>query len=134
MSDKKCYSINNEDFSYDELDDAVIAALEEPDVSVGDVVTVYEGDAVPWKAGDFTGWNLDHITNAAYDEGGEYAEDYLSGVTKEQEADLDKRVADAVNQWADDHGLHPNFYQVRNVKEHRFVMTSETGDYEPSEI
>lgn len=131
---KKCYSTNNEDFNYDELDDAVQSALDDPSVNVGDVVTVYEGDAVAWKAGDFTGFTLDHISNAAYDEGGEYAEDYLSDVSKEQEADLDKRVADVVNQWADDHGLQPNFYQVKNVQELRFVMTSETGDYEPSEI
>jgi len=67
----KCFSTNNEDFSYDELDDAVRDALYDPEIKVGDVVTVYEGDAVRFKAGDFSGWNLDQILNTACDEGGE---------------------------------------------------------------
>ena len=127
----KCFSTNNEDFSYDELDDAVRDALDDPEIKVGDVVTVYEGDAVRFKAGDFSGWNLDHITNAAYDEGGEYAEDYLSGVTKEQEAELDKMVEDAVNAWADKHGLQPTFYRVINAKE---VQARHTGGDEGYEL
>lgn len=125
----KCFSTNNEDFSYDELDDAVRDALDDPEIKVGDVVTVYEGDAVRFKAGDFTGWNLDHIQNAAYDES-EYAEDYLSGVTKEQEAELDKCVADAVNAWADKHGLQPKFYRVVNTKEVQARYTGGDDGYE----
>lgn len=134
MSDKKCYSTNNEDFTYDELDDAIRYAIDDESINVGDVVTVYEGDAVPWKAGDFTGFTLDHISNAAYDEGGEYADDYLEGVTKEQEADLDKRIADAVNQWADDYALQPNFYQVKNVKEVQARFIGGDDGYELLEI
>lgn len=127
---EKCYSTNNEDFNCTDLHDAIVSALECPLAKVGDIVTVYEGDAVPWKAGDFTGFTLDHISNAAYDEGGEYADGYLEGVTKEQESDLDKRIADVVNQWADDHGLQPNFYRVANVKEIRAKLTNEDGTYE----
>ena len=133
----KCYSTNNEDFSYNELDDAIRDALDDPEIEVGSVVTVYEGDAARFKAGDFTGWNLDNITNAACDES-EYAEDYLSGITKEQEAELDDMVEAAVNAWADKHGLHPTFYRVKNVKEvqARYVGDNEyelLSDYDPAD-
>lgn len=114
---KKCYSLNNEEFNYDELDEAIRDAIDDPKINIGDVVTVYEGDAVPFKCGDFVGSILDDITNTAYDEGGEYSEDYLADVTKEEEADLNKRVADVVNQWADDYGYQPKFYRVDNAKE-----------------
>ena len=50
---------------------------------------------------------------------------------KEEEADLDKRIADVVNQWADDYGLQPNLYRVENVKELQVkLLNTETGDYE----
>jgi len=44
MSDKKCYSTNNEDFTYDELDDAIESAIDGSMVPIGGIVTVYEGD------------------------------------------------------------------------------------------
>jgi len=134
MSDKKCYSTNNEDFNYDELDDAIRDAIDDPAINIGDVVTVYEGDAIHFKAGDFTGFTLDAITNTAYDEGGEYCDGYLDHVTKEQGADLDKRIADVVNQWADDHGLQPNFYRVENVKEVQAKFIGGDEGYELLEI
>jgi len=130
MSEQKCYSLNDEDFTYDELDDAITDAFDDSTIDIGSEIIVFEGDAVKFQAGDFTGFNLDSITNSAYDEGGEYSESYLEGVTKEQEADLDKRVADAVNQWADDHGLQPNFYRVANVKKIRVKMVDKSGNYE----
>jgi len=134
MPDKKCYSTNNEDFTYDELDDAITFAIDDLSINIGDIVTVYEGDAVQFKAGDFTGFTLDAITNTAHDEGGEYSDGYLDQVTKEQEADLDKRIADVVNQWADDHGLQPNFFRVKNVKEVQARFIGGDEGYELLEI
>lgn len=133
MSDKKCYSTNNEDFNYSEMDDAISDAIDDPTINVGDIVTVYEGDAVMWKAGEFTGFMLDAISNCAADEAGEYSDDWPN-CTKEQEADLDKRIADVVNQWANDHGLQPNFYRVQNVKEIQAKFIGGDDGYELLEI
>lgn len=131
---EKCYSLNNEEFNYTELEDAIRDKFDDLSIKVGDVVTIYEGDAILWKAGDFAdGFPLDTLSNHAYDEAGEYADEWPN-CTKEQEADLTQRLKDVVNQWADDHGLQPQFYHVENVKELRFVMTSETGDYVASGI
>ena len=130
MVPDKCYSTNNEDFVYNEMDDALMSAFDDPETKIGTIVTVYEGDPVRFKAGDFTGFTLDTITNTAYDEGGDYAGYYLDQVTKEQEADLDKRIADVVNQWADDYGLQPTFYRVANIKEIRAKLISDSGEYE----
>ena len=127
---EKCYSTNGEDFNYTEIEDAIRDAFDDPDIAVGSFVVISEGDAIKWKASELTGFTLDSIVNSAYDEGGEYADGYLEDVTKEQEADLDKRIAETVNKWADDYGLQPNFYRVANVKEIRVKLTSETGDYE----
>lgn len=127
---EKCYSTNNEDFNYTELEDAIRDAFDNPEIVVGSEVSIFEGDAIKWKAGELTGFTLDSIVSTACDEGGEYADGYLEDVTKEQEADLDKRIAETVNKWADDYGLQPNFYRVTNVAEIRVKMISEDGSFE----
>lgn len=55
----------------------------------------------------------DVIENAwqmASDNNGEYAEDYLSDVSKEATKELD----DLLIAWAEKHDLYPNFYQIIN--------------------
>lgn len=126
---EKCYGINDEYFNHSELEDAITEALDNPDLPVGAVVKVYEGDAVPWKAGDFSdGFPVDSLMERAYDEAGEHAGDWPD-CTKEQETDLEQRIKDVVNQWADDHGLQPKFCRVDNVREIQVELTSEDGSY-----
>ena len=128
---EKCYSTNNEDFNYTEEEDAVNDVFDFVGAEAGAIATIYEGDAVKWKAGDFARCNIDSMSECACDEAGEYAKDYLNGVGKEEEADLDKRIADVVNQWADDYGLQPGFYRVENIKEIQVkLLNTETGEYE----
>ncbi len=127
---EKCYSLNNEDFNYTEMEDALRDKFDDLDIKLGDVVTIYEGDAVLWKAGDFAdGFPVDTLSNGSYDEAGEYADEWPN-CTKEQDQDLVQRIKDVVNQWADDHGLQPTFYRVENVKEIQAKLTSIDGDYE----
>lgn len=131
---EKCYSTNGEDFNYTEIEDAIESAFDDPDLPIGTVVTIDEGDAIPWKAGDFAdGFPVETLANSAYDEAGEYADGWPN-CTKEQESDLAQRIKSAVNQWADDHGLQPRFYRVANIKEIKVKLTSKTGDYEILEI
>jgi hypothetical protein len=127
---KKCYSTDEEEFNYDTLDDAATSALDDPKITVGTIVTLYEGDAIPWKASDFApGFNLDTLSQNAYDNAGEYADDWPD-CGEAAGSDLDRRIAELVDQWADEHGVQPNFYHVKNVKTIHVKLTNEAGDYE----
>lgn len=134
MSDKKCYSTNNEDFSHDCIEEAINDRLSDEFLASGTVITIYEGDAVKQKAGNFAKWDvIDELSCSAGDECGEYADDWPN-CTKEQSDDLDERIAAVVNQWADDHGLQPNFYTVENVKEIQVELLDIDGNYKILEI
>jgi len=127
---KKCYSTNNEDFTYTDCDAAIQSALDDPEIKVGDVVTIYEGDSIEHKAGDFAAfWPIDKLKENANEECGEYSESWLTHCTKEQEGDLEDRIKAVVNQWADDYALHPNFYGVENIKEIKVELLDEDGNY-----
>jgi len=127
---RKCYSINNEDFIFSELCDAIIEAFDLQSVSVGDVVTVYEGDAIQCKAGDFGYSGVCAMLDDAYDQAGDSSEGYLKNVTKEQEVDLLSRLTNTINQWADDYGLQPDFCKVENIKEIRARFIGGDSEYE----
>lgn len=125
----KCYSTNGEEFNYDDIEDAIRDAFDDPAIEVGAVVIIHEGDAVPHKAGDFAPTDIiDTLACGAGDDGGEFAGDWPD-CTRDQEKDLKQRVRDAVNQWADEHDLHPTFYGVANSREIWVEMTDEDGGY-----
>lgn len=127
---EKCYSINGEEFNYTELEDAIRDAFDDARMKVGNTVTIFEADAELWKAGCFAdAFPVDTLCNRAYDEAGEYADNWPD-CDKDQEADLEQRIKDVVNQWADDYGLQPNFWQVSNVKKLNVKMLTEEGQYE----
>ena len=123
---QKCYSTNNEDYIYDDIESAIESSIDDLSIQVGSEFLVYEGDAIKYKAGDFSNGLLNYIVESAYGCGEEYSDGYLDEVTKEQEAELDNRIADAVNQWADEHGFQPKFGRVDNIKEIRVRVISES--------
>ncbi len=134
MSAKKCYSINNEDFNYDEIEEAITDKLSDEFLPTGTVITIYEADAVHHKAGEYAdAFPIDTLMNNAWDDGGEYAEDWPN-CTKEQDKELGTMIADAVNLWADKHGLHPTFYGVVNTKEIQVELLDMEGNYKILEI
>lgn len=61
---------------------------------------------------------IEHMQEAAYDEVGEVAEGWLCNVTKEQEADLEDRVSQAIKAWLFIHGKQPTFFGVTEVEWH----------------
>ena len=128
----KWYSINEEDFTSTELDDVVADAWDNSTYASGAEFSVWEGDAVVKKAGSFLNVDLmlEHMTEAAYDESGDWAEDWLQDCTNGQTEDLACQIYELVNQWADVYKLQPKFGTVENVKEIRIRITSEEGDWE----
>lgn len=55
---------------------------------------------------------IDAVQCQAAEEGGEYGEDYLSDVTKEQVKELENALEVAFQAWIEKHNLYPNFYTV----------------------
>lgn len=128
----KCYSTNDEDYSYDEIEDAIRDKIaDHPELTPGDIFTIWEGDAILWKAGDFAGgFCVDDLSDRAYAEAEESADGWLDSCPKEVKDDLETRIEVVVNQWADDHGLQPKFYRVENVCEVKVKVMSEDGEWE----
>ena len=60
---------------------------------------------------------LEKISEEAYDNAGECAEDYLSDVTGEMESELKNLILD----WANRHNLEPRFYEIGKVVETRYI-------------
>lgn len=69
---------------------------------------------------------IDEMRDRAYDEAGEFAEDWLDDVTKEQESELRATVQAAVTAWLDKHNHHPRWWTVTDVQEH--APSSPTGE------
>jgi hypothetical protein len=135
MDNEKVYSTNNEDFTYTELNSVVESVFDDPDIIPGQIVTVFEGDSVQYKAGDFAHfWPIDRLSESAYDSCGDYAENWLHNIPKEQEGDLEDRIKKVVNEWADDYGLHPDFYGVTNIKEIKIELLDTEGNYKIIEV
>ena len=126
-----CYSLNEEYFNHTEIEDAVREAFDYVGAQPGDIRTIYEGTTKEFKAGDFAPRYMEEmLAEQAYDDGGEYAENWLSGLRPEQKEDLAKRIKEAINAWADDHALHPTFYGVENVREIKVKLLDDDDNFE----
>lgn len=116
MSDvQECWSIDNECFNAVCLGELVDSNSD--DIVVGTVV--YKGDAVSADISSLLSAEdiVEMLSERAYDEYGEAAEDYPD-VSKEEMAELDKLLQGWIEKCC-----KPTFYSVRNVKE--YVITEE---------
>ena len=67
------------------------------------------------------------------DEGfGEWADDYLSDVTKEQYQELEERLDAVFNEWIEKNGLHAGFYKINSYSEYLFDKAE--GEFVTPEI
>ena len=125
------YSSDEETFNYESIDEAICDVFEsENSFSVGDIITVYSGEPVKRAASYFVRDIHEDMNERAYDEAGEWGEDYPE-CNKEQRDELQKMVNAAVDEWADKHNLQPKFYGIKNQKEIKAkLLNLETGDYE----
>ena len=117
------YSINEEEFRYDDLEEAIEMLLDNESES-GDTIILYSGTAEPYKFSDFMRRDvLDDISEHAYEEAGEWAGvDLWPDVSVDQEAELMTALASVANQWADKHQLQPTFYKVTDIKEIKMIV------------
>jgi len=126
---KKCYSHDEEDFSCDSVEEAAELAWDRNEENkIGDVITLWEGEAVPLSASRFTPPMADYLTERAYEEHGEYAEAWK--FSKEEEKSLQDAVDALVDEWATKNNMHPRFYKVTNVQPFQIRFTDEDGGCE----
>ena len=125
----KCYSRDEEDYSYDSHEEAAQYVWEnDGEFKVGDTITLWEADAVPIKASRFTPSMSEYLTEAAYEHIREYSDSWQ--FTEAQEKDLQEAVDRLVDEWADKNDMQPRFYDVRNPKPFLVRFTNEDGDCE----
>ena len=120
---KECYSNNGDDFIYDSIAEVVSALLDEVGVRVGEVVSVWEGVAVQNPASRYLCDIAGSMLDRAYEESGAYSDSW--GFSSIERESLQQDVSEAVDQWATKHKLHPRFYEVRGVVEHKVRITDD---------
>lgn len=119
---EECWSLDEEDFNHQSLGD-LIGTHE--DLKPGD--TVWVGEAVHPDAAQMVNVDsiLENIGEAAYDIGGEHAEDYPD-VTNEQSKELERLVADWLNR-----SCKTTFWTVTNIKPYRLSADDFPNDSTP---
>lgn len=64
---------------------------------------------------------IEAVQADAYDEGGEYAENYLDDVTKEQREELEEQLDVVFNAWLEKYDLYPNFYTIPAHETYKYI-------------
>lgn len=76
---------------------------------------------------------VESVICQADDEGfGEWADDYLSDVTKEQYQELEEQLDAVFNAWIEKNGLHAGFYKINSYSEYLFDKAE--GEFVTPEI
>ena len=133
----KCYSEKGENFNFVSIEDLARQLIDDETVRIGDVVTIHRGEAIKRKAGEYMqgcGYDIDEMICNAYDDCGEYVEDWLSELKKDVISELEDSIKTAVNLWADKHDLHPTFYTVVNTDEVKIKIVDDNGGYEMMQL
>lgn len=124
MSDatpKYVYPHNGEDSWVDNEDSAVDSAMFEKG-EVVDSVKIYRGEAHGYTHDTFAfdiGADIQEILQeAAHGEGGEFSEDYLEDLSKEQLDDLTR----IITEWLNKNAVQPTFFSVKNVESYEVKL------------
>lgn len=125
------YSFDNESYSstYNNTEEALKEALEEIQIfekNDYDNVPkkVYIGECEMFKPNlSSSGWDvIEAAICQADDEGfGEWDEDYLSDVTKEQHEELEEELDAVFQKWITRHGFEAGFYKVNRYDTYNYV-------------
>jgi hypothetical protein len=115
---KWCYSFNEENFEGDFRTKAEAIAEAEYYVYEADDDRdfIYVGQTKEVIVSINTNWLLDQLGEQAYEQAGEYAEDYLYDVSREHESILEERLNDVLYAWMEEFNYKPNFWTVENVQ------------------
>lgn len=102
------FSNNNEDFSFDDDYDCIEYALDTV-TNINDVIEIYRGTPVRYKASDLNSGIDDYLVDQAYDKAGEFSESWCNAV---HWGEFRKKL----DQFLDETLPAPNFFTVENVE------------------
>lgn len=125
------WSVNEEEYhgSEDSRAAAIQAAISDNDLEPGR--KVWTGEIVKRSAGYYltsADRLLEDMQERAYEDNGEYSEDWLTKVTTDQEKELNLALKAAADAWAEKHGHHPYFYEITNTVEHDVTAAHAAAD------
>jgi len=112
----KVYSLDGE--RYFDWEDIIDQIKSEHDI--GEVICLYEADQVNHNNTEFIDSHqiLENIAECAFDEGGEFTENYHDDLMNVNEDELGILISD----WLDSQGVKPEFFTVENVKETEYTV------------
>ena len=133
MVGRYAYSVHGEKFlgAYETREQAVARAIEVARMQPTPPSSVFVGKRV---AGDPQAKNLARnvirlMRERALGAVGDEAEGYLAGVTREQEADLDRSLQEAITGWLERNDLSPTFFKVESISEHCVPEVRRNGEW-----
>lgn len=121
ITDKWNYYLDDDDCTcmdfFDSKEAALKAGMEEAKRERADTITVGRVEEFVPDAGRYSYLLIDDLRDQAYDEGGDYADDWLDDVNNDDFEDLGNLLDDAVKRWLDRHPEYkPNFYTLTNTE------------------
>jgi len=129
------YSLDEEDYCYGSLDEAVSAFADQhsiglpQDYVVGDIIYIWEGTAKSFKLSDFWKLCLDEVSERAYDEVGDHINPWLLDLTPDHADELSTMMKMVMDIWADKYGRHPNFRLITKSKELKIKLEKNSEGY-----
>ena len=112
----KVYSLDGERyFDWEDIIDHI-----KSECMKGDLVTLYEADQVNHDNTEFIDSHqiIESISECAFDEGGEFTENYHDDLMEINEDELGLLISN----WLDSKGVKPEFFTVENVKETEYTV------------
>jgi hypothetical protein len=124
---KYAYSSDGERYT-DEFDSREEAAFEavtgNANYEPGEETWVWTAEIERPSIGEFApdgDWLIEQLTDSERNEQPDCAQDWLHA-TPEQRQDLESMIADAIDAWADKHGLQPTWFVANNPEKTAVVV------------
>jgi len=116
MKNNTVYSTDGTNFNYNEIEDAIEDAFCCADESEQTTI-IYQAEICEIKLSEFINKNLvEDILEESCNKFGEMAESWASNIDKKS-GDLFNFIILAMDKWALDNGLQPDFFKVKTPEE-----------------
>ena len=111
---------SNSDQSIEEVAQMILDDMDDIERSEAKVITIYKGVKKPQHFNQFLSVDqlLEQMSEHAYEEGGEWAEDYLCDVTDSQKKELENVIVS----WASRNNISPSWFMIEDIEEDKFTV------------
>jgi hypothetical protein len=108
------YSVQGDGIFYEVIGEALEAGGITPEI--GEEYRLFLAEKQNWAASDFVPDIVSEMSEAAFEEADEWAEDWLWNMSDVEKSDLRAAIGKAVDNWADKHGRQPAFWTCHNIR------------------